>query len=170
VKEIADHFGIHYTIFSTVKAQKGGKEMTRKDKGSYGKKHSPKAKLNPAVAEAIKQGLSEEKISCAGAFRIAARLKIQPREVGIAIDLMETPIMKCQLGLFGYGYADKDIQAAETVSPAVEVAIRASLVKGKISCSKVWEIARKMKMGRKRIASACEALKIKISTCQLGTF
>jgi hypothetical protein len=126
--------------------------------------------LNPVIVEAVQRGLSEGKLSCPGAFRIASRLKVRPKEVGITLDLLEISLMKCQLGLFGYGVADKNIQASETVPPTVEAAIRGALVKGRLSCSSVWEIARRLKMGRKRIASACEALKIKISSCQLGAF
>jgi hypothetical protein len=144
--------------------------MTRKDKGSYGKKHAPEIPLNPAIAEAVKEGLSEGKLSCAGAFKIAARLKVPPGEVGICLDLLETRIIQCQLGLFGDGSSDKKVKSAETVSPAVEAAIRASLVQGKLSCGSAWEIAGKLKMAKKEIASACEALKIKISSCQLGSF
>ena len=144
--------------------------MTHKDKGSYGKKRSPEIKLNPAIAEAVKQGTSDGKISCTAAFKVASKLKATPGEVGVTIDLLETPIIRCQLGLFGYGPADKGVKAAETVSPALETAIRESLVKGKLPCASAWEIAKKFKVAKRETSSACEALKIKISSCQLGTF
>ena len=144
--------------------------MTHKDKGSYGKKRSPELKLNPAIAEAVKQGVSDGKISCAAAFKVASKLKVTPGEVGVTIDLLEIPIIKCQLGLFGYGPSDKGVIAAETVSPALEAAIRESLVKGKLPCASAWEIAVKFNITKREISSACEALKIKISSCQLGTF
>ena len=144
--------------------------MTRKDKGGYGKKHSPELKLNPAIAEAVKQGAFDGKITCTAAFKVASELKVTPGEVGITIDLLEIPVIQCQLGLFGYEPPDKGVTAAETVSPAMEAAIRESLVKGKLPCASAWEIAKKFKKAKKDISSACEALKIKISSCQLGTF
>ena len=144
--------------------------MTRKDKGSYGKKRSPEIKLNPAIAEAVKKGASDGNITCTAAFKVARKLKVTPGEVGVTIDLLEIPVIKCQLGLFGYGPPDKGVIAAETVSPALEAAIRESLIKGKLPCASAWEIAAKFEIAKKEISSACEALKIKISSCQLGTF
>jgi hypothetical protein len=126
--------------------------------------------LNPAIAEAVKQGSADGNISCATAFKVASQLRTTPGEVGITIDLLEIPIVKCQLGLFGYGPANKAVKAAETVDPAPEAAIREALVKGKLPCASSWEIAKKFNKTRREICSDCEALKIKISACQLGTF
>jgi hypothetical protein len=144
--------------------------MTHKDKPSYSKKHSPGQKLNPPIAEAIKQAASENKLTCTAAFKAAGKLKATPAEVGVTIDLMEIPIIKCQLGLFGYGPSKKGLIAAETVSPELESAIRKSLVKGKLPCASAWEIAATFKTAKRAISAACETLKIRISSCQLGTF
>lgn len=144
--------------------------MTHKDKGCYAKKRLPNFKLSPAIVEAVRRGSSDGKISCTAAFKVAGKLKISPGEVGATIDLLEIPVIKCQLGLFGYGPPDKKVIAAETVSPALEGAIRESLVKEKLPCASAWEIAAKFNMAKREINSACEILKIKISSCQLGTF
>lgn len=144
--------------------------MTHKDKSSYAKKHPPELKLNPAIAEAVKQGSSDGKISCVVAFKIASKLKVTPGEVGVTIDLLEIPVIKCQLGLFGYSPPNKRVIAAAIVSPALEAVIRESLVKGKLPCASSWEIAEKFNIAKREISSACEALIIKISSCQLGTF
>lgn len=144
--------------------------MTRKDKGSYGEKRSQEIKLNTTIAEAVKKEASKGNITCAAAFKVAGRVKVTPGEVGVTIDLLEIPIVKCQLGLFGYGASDKGIIAAETVSPALEAAIKETLIKGKLPCVSAWEIAAKFDITKREIASACEALKIKISSCQLGAF
>jgi hypothetical protein len=144
--------------------------MTHKDKKSYAKKRSPELKLNPEIADAVKQGVSNGDISCAAAFKIVSKLKVTPHEVGIAIDLLEVPVIKCQLGLFGYGPPNKRVIAAETVSPPLEAAIREALVKGKLPCAQAWEIAVKFKIAKRGVTSACETLKIKVSSCQLGTF
>jgi hypothetical protein len=144
--------------------------MTHKDKKSYAKKRPPELKLNPVIADAVKQGSSDGKITCTAAFKVASKLKVTPGEVGATIDLLEIPVINCQLGLFGDGSANKGVKAAETVSPALEAAIRESLVKGKLPCASAWEIAKKFKMAKRETSSACEAMKIKISSCQLGTF
>jgi hypothetical protein len=144
--------------------------MTHNDKGSYGKKRPPASKLNSAIAEAVNQDSSEGKISCAAAFKVANQLNATPGAVGATIDLLEIPIIKCQLGLFGYGPVKTRVKAAEKVSPALEQAIREALVHGKLPCASAWEIAKKFKIAKMEAASACEALKIRISACQLGTF
>jgi len=144
--------------------------MAHKDKGSYARKRSPELKLNPAIAEAVKQAASDDKISCTAAFKVAGKLKVTPGDVGVNIDLLEITVIKCQLGLFGYGPPKKGVIAAETVSPALEEAIRKSLVKEKLPCASAWEIAVKFDITKKEITSACETLKIKFSSCQLGTF
>jgi hypothetical protein len=144
--------------------------MAHKDKGGYAKKHGPQIKLNPTIAEAVKRASKGDKISCAAAFKVAGRLKVTPGEVGVNIDLLEVSVKECQLGLFGYGPAIKRIKAAETVTPALERAIRESLVKDKLLCLSAWEIAGKFNIAKKEVTSACEALKIKIASCQLGTF
>lgn len=144
--------------------------MTRKDKGSYAKKRSPEHKLNPVVVEAVKKEVSDGKISCAVAFKVAGKLKVAPGEMGAIIDLLEIPIIECQLGLFGDGPSNKKDVAAETVSPALETAILESLVKDRLPCASAWELAVKFKVAKRDISSACETLKIKISSCQLGAF
>ena len=144
--------------------------MTHKDKTNYAKKHSPELKLNPTIAEAVKQAASDDKISCAAAFKVAGKLKVTSGEVGVTLDLLEIPVVKCQLGLFGYGPSKKGVIAAETVYPALEEAIRSSLVKEKLPCASAWEVAVKLNITKREIASACEALKVKISFCLLGTF
>lgn len=144
--------------------------MTHKDKGSYAKKHLPELKLNPEISQAVKQKSSNGKISCAAAFKVANKLRVTPGEVGVTIDLLEIPVIKCQLGLFGYDLPYKKVITAETVSTALKAAIRESLVKEKLPCASAWEIAVKLKIAKKEITSACETFKIKISSCQLGTF
>lgn len=144
--------------------------MPHKDKGSYAKKHLPEIKLNPEIAQAVKQRSSNGKISCAAAFKVANKLSVTPGEVGVTIDLLEIPVIKCQLGLFGYDLPYKKVITAETVSTALKAAIRESLVKEKLPCASAWEIAVKLKIAKREITSACETFKIKISSCQLGTF
>ncbi|MEW6185867.1 MAG: hypothetical protein AB1585_09045 [Thermodesulfobacteriota bacterium] len=144
--------------------------MTHQDRGGYSKKYGPGQKPAPSIAEAVKEAGGSGKISCADAFKTARKLKIQAREVGVTIDLLEIPIIQCQLGLFGYGPGRKGIKAAETVSPTLKSAIEGALVKEKLPCATAWEIAKKFKLPKKEVASACETLKIKISSCQLGTF
>lgn len=144
--------------------------MTRKDKGGYAQKHPPDYPSNPRIAEAVKKAAAAGKITCAAAFDIAGALKVSPGEVGVEIDLLEIPVSHCQLGLFGYEGIGKVVKPAETMPAALKEAIHRSLVKGKLPCLSAWEIAGSLGLGKQEVASACEALGIKISSCQLGTF
>jgi len=40
----------------------------------------------------------------------------------------------------------------------------------KLSCAAAWEIAGSLNISRTKVASACEAMGIKIKPCQLGAF
>lgn len=48
--------------------------------------------------------------------------------------------------------------------------IKASLVEGKLPCPVAFKIAKEMKVGPNEIGDACNRLKIKIRSCQLGCF
>lgn len=144
--------------------------MTRKNKGHYAKKHPPDRKIDQKIVEALKEYISGGKISCAAAFRIVRDTKVSPSEVGFVIDVLEISIAKCQLGLFGYRPRKKIVRPANSVSSALEDAIRQALVKNRLSCAAAWEIAENFGLGKMEVTSACEALRLKISSCQLGAF
>jgi len=143
--------------------------MTHKDTGHYAGKRSG-AKLDETVAAKIKEKISENKISCAEAHGISMELNATPADVGTAIDLLEVRIIKCQLGLFGYGKEKNIPVLSDKVNPDIELAIRSSLVNERLACSSAWEIAKKYKVSRPMIAAVCETMKVKIFPCQLGAF
>ena len=58
----------------------------------------------------------------------------------------------------------------ERVPQELEQAIRDALIDGKLTCKAAWDLADKMQMSKSDLASACEALEIKIKKCQLGAF
>jgi len=147
-----------------------GVTMTHEDRGHYAQKHPSDTKINPTIADAVKARTSDGEIPCAVAFDIAREAKVTPKEVGLTIDMLETRVTKCQLGLFGYGSQKMVVRPADQVSPALQDAIRQSLVQGKLPCKAAWDIAEEFGLRKMEISAACEALKIKISSCQLGTF
>ena len=144
--------------------------MTHGDRGHYGKKHPPERKVSPELADALKQTVSKGEISCAAAFKIAADLKVSPAEVGFTIDSLEVTLVKCRLGLYGYKPQRKIVGPADTVSQDLKEAIRGAVVEGRLSCAASWEIADRFGMAKMDVSSACETLKVKISSCQLGAF
>lgn len=143
--------------------------MTHGDAGHYAAKH-PNASINAHIAEQIKKKLSEGCLACTAAFDIAQQLQVTPAEVGITMDLLEVRIIKCQLGLFGYQPKKMIVEPLEQLEPAVEQAIRARLAHNRLPCAAAWEIAEKLHIGKMQVSAACETLKVKICTCQLGSF
>jgi hypothetical protein len=144
--------------------------MPRKAKGNYAGKHPDDRKVNLEIDEAVRKRTVSGKITCADAFSISNELKVPGEEIGFTADHLEIPITKCQLGLFGYRPRKKIIERVETVPQELEDAIRKALVSDRLSCAAAWEIADQYGVGKMKVASVCEALKIKIGTCQLGAF
>ena len=144
--------------------------MTYKDRGNYAGKHPEDRKVDEKVAQAVKEHASKDEISCASAFKIVKDLAVQSDEVGFTIDALEITIVKCQLGLYGYLPNKKVIKPAESVPPDLEKAIREAVVNDRLFCATSWEIAESYGLSKMEVSSACEALGIKISPCQLGAF
>ena len=144
--------------------------MTREDKGHYALKHSPDRKPDQKVIDAVKKKISDDTISCAEAFSIADALNTPPEEIGVTLDLLEIRIVKCQLGLHGYKTHGKRLNPVGTVAPELEEAIRGALLNDRLPCASAWKISDELGLGKMEVSSACEALKIKISSCQLGAF
>jgi len=144
--------------------------MTHEDEGHYASKHPTGTALNQAIAEQVRQYISNERITCADAHRIASDLNVHPSEVGRTFDLLEVRLTKCQLGLFGYGPRRSIITAAETVSSDLKSVINNALEDNRLSCADSWRIAEEFGITRMEIARALEALKVKITPCQLGAF
>jgi hypothetical protein len=143
--------------------------MARKDKGHFSTKH-PGASVKKEVEELLKKKKTDGAMPCPLAFQAAGELGLTPAEIGQAIDLLEIPISKCQLGLFGYTPVSRIIKPAESVPEDLEAAIRKALADGRLPCADAFAIAKEFKLAKIRVSSACEKLKIKISSCQLGAF
>ena len=144
--------------------------MKKGDKGNYSKKHPPGTVPDKMIVEVVRQKSIGGEMSCAAAFKIAEERGIKPAAIGLAMDSHDLRIVKCQMGLFGYRPEKRIVKPAENISPSLETAIRNSLVKARLPCLNAWEIAERFEVSKMQVASACEALKIKISACQLGAF
>ena len=143
--------------------------MARKDKGHYSAKH-PGASVKKEVAELLKKKKVDGAMTCPLAFQAASELNLTPAEIGQALDILEIPLSKCQLGLFGYSPVSRIIQPAESVAEDLEASIRAALIDGRLPCAAAFQIAGNFKLAKIRVSSACEKLEIRISACQLGAF
>lgn len=144
--------------------------MAHHHAGGFAAKHPPGTTVAPAIVKAVKGSLAVGAITCRSAHEVAATLGVPPREVGVAIDMLEAHIRKCQLGLFGYGPGRKAVKAAGKVAPELKASISAAVVSGRLACAEAWRIADNAGIPRIAVADACEAMAVKIGTCQLGAF
>jgi hypothetical protein len=144
--------------------------MGHQDVGHFAAKHPEGTKVDPALEEKIRQQLTGDQLTCVAAHKIANELSIPPSQVGITMDLMEIRIGKCQMGLFGYRPQKRIVKPAADVTPQLQESIQDALEGQRISCKRCWELADALNLKKLELASACEALKIKINKCQLGAF
>ena len=144
--------------------------MTREQGPKFSEKHGDDTRIDPAIKQKVENKTKNNEISCAVAFQIAEELKAAPADVGKGIDLLDIRLVKCQLGLFGYGPEKKTVKPKSPQSRDLEEAIRTALVEKKLSCRAAWDIALRFNVPKMAVSAACEALSIKIKPCQLGAF
>lgn len=144
--------------------------MAHEDAGHYAAKHPEGTQADPDINRKLKQKIVDGKISCAAAHGIAVELGVAPEKVGIAIDIMEARIHKCQMGLFGYYPEKRIVKPAEAPSSEIEAAVSALLVNGRITCEKCWGVAAQLGEKRIDVSNVCEGMGVKVNKCQLGAF
>lgn len=153
----------------TLQGLKEKDKMTHEDAGNYAGKRRG-AELNEVIAGRVKEKATDQRIPCTTAHSIAAELGVSAADVGIAVDLLEIRIIRCQLGLFGYAEGKNIPALSNNIDPEIESVIQASLVNGRLACSAAWEISERFHIPKPMVSAICESLKIKISPCQLGAF
>ena len=126
--------------------------------------------MNKEIAGAIHEQAREGTLSCAAAFRIAKDLGVMPLAVGQTVDALGVRLVRCQLGLYGYGEQKSVVKPAEEVSPELEQAIQEGLILGRLPCAVVWAIAVRFGMPKMHLANRVEKLEVRIAQCQLGAF
>jgi hypothetical protein len=126
--------------------------------------------MDERIAAVIRERASEGTLPCAEAFRIAEELAVMPLDVGEVADALEVRLVRCQLGLFGYGEEMRIVRPAERVAQDLEQAIRRGLVGRRLPCVEAWAIAARFGLSKLEVAYAAERLEIRIGQCQLGAF
>jgi len=144
--------------------------MTTADMGHYASKHGSRRVADPMIRNALMKRAPNGRLPCAVAFDVARQHGVTPGAVGTTADLMDLRLVKCQLGLFGYGPKKKIVKPATSVPTWLEEAIRGGLVEHCLPCHRAWEIAEACGIHKMKVSAACDALKIKIRPCQLGAF
>jgi len=126
--------------------------------------------MRQEIATQIEGSLTEGRLPCASAFKIARRLEVSPQQVGEVADELAVKISRCQLGLFGYWPEDKPLEPAQRVGGELEARIKERVVEGGLPCATAWDIAGELTMKRIDVARAAESLGVRITQCQLGCF
>lgn len=126
--------------------------------------------MDKRIVSIVNERAKEGTLSCAEALRIAEELGVAPLAVGQAADAAGVRLVRCQLGLFGYGEHKRVVRPAESVSPELEQAIRERLIEGRLPCATAWAIAERLGLARMEVSNAAERLGIHIKPCQLGAF
>ena len=107
------------------------------------------------------------RIGCAVAHALAAVFcgrPVRDRQDGRFVD---TRIIACQMGLFGYSPERRIVKAAESVSDELAGLLRQSAVT-EHRCAARWRIADDLKLQRMAVAAACERLGLEVKPCQSG--
>ena len=141
----------------------------QKDK-KFRAKHEPDVKPDSLIKDKIGKYIKNDELSCAVGFEVAKELKVSPGEIGNTLDLLNFKLIKCQLGLFGYKPKKKIVKPQDSMNKDLKDTISNALVDGKLSCKSAWDIASRFNVHKMTVSCICEAMKIKISNCQLGAF
>ncbi len=140
------------------------------EKKTFKAKHTAGTTADPKIEAMIREKASDRRLPCVTAEAIAATSGKSMLEIGTALDVLEVTISQCQLGLFGYYPQKRIVTAASRVDSALETAIKKRIVSNKLSCSDAWTLAQTLDLTKLAVASACEAMGVKIKPCQLGAF
>ena len=143
--------------------------MTHEDAGHYAKKHQD-VEIDKDIEEKLKKNSEKGNISCPIVHSIANKLSTTPDTIGIQADLLEMRILHCQIGLFGWEPLGKLIDKSIDISEALEQELEKTIVDNRITCLGCWDIAKKLKIKKLDVASACEKKGFKIKKCQIGAF
>jgi hypothetical protein len=127
--------------------------------------------MDQEIATQIQESLTEGKLPCPSAFKVARRLGVSPQQVREMADELSVKVSRCQLGLFGYGSdKGKSLEPAQEMGEELQARIRDRAIGEGLPCAAAWGIASELTMKRLDVANAAESLGIRITQCQLGCF
>jgi hypothetical protein len=126
-------------------------------------------KKKTSIKDMLLKASVNSRISCVKIFEIMQEYSVSADELIAALDNAKIKINACQMGLFGCK-GGKNIPHLDAVTEVLKDRISSGLDNGKLPCNKAWEIADELNIKKIDVSSACEALGIKISKCQLKAF
>jgi hypothetical protein len=144
--------------------------MSVKQRKPYSQKHPPNWRPDPKIKNALISRGGGSEIPCAFAFEIAKSLGVAPEEIGRTADMLGIPLVKCQLGLFGYQPEKKIIRAEDTTDQELKDAVVGSTENNRLSCAVAWQLADRFNISKSMMGNVCQANGIQIKECRLGAF
>ena len=144
--------------------------MSDQHETDFSKKHPKNMIIDPVIEKAVRRLEKNGELPCALAFDIAGKNNVAPKEVGVALDVLNIRLTKCQLGLFGYQPKKKIATPLPDLDHVLSEEIGRMAVDNRLTCRTIWEIASRLNMRKMTVSRACETLGIKIKQCQLGAF
>lgn len=126
------------------------------------------------LQDQLQAAANGDQLSCALAHKLALEWGVMPEALGAAARGAGIRIIRCQMGLFGFGPKGtpgyRVVQPADHVPEALAVEVQAALIDGRLPCRVAWEWGRQHGLAYRRIGDVLEALGIKVKPCQLGQF
>jgi hypothetical protein len=123
------------------KKEEGEYLMSERKRKPYSQKHDPNLRPDSRIEKEMKKRDAGREIPCALAFEIAEGLGVEPEDVGRTADVLDIPLVRCQLGLFGYKPENKIIRADDTTNQEIKNALIGSSHHHRLPCEKAWQIA-----------------------------
>lgn len=123
-------------------------------------------RLETAVSASLREGY----LPCPVAWRIAKDFDVPRIAVGAVMDKRGVRVTDCQIGFFRVDKTPYQGNAPRQPSPELAAGLRELDASGRLTCSAVFELARRVKTTPLKVSEAANILGLKIRSCQLGCF
>ncbi len=126
--------------------------------------------MDKNLEEQINSALVNGRLPCPVAFLAAKKANASLKAIGEKADELGIRIIDCQLGCFGAKKATHEELAGMPIDGNVAKAVREALVGGGLPCAVAHEVARKLKVSRRKVGDTATQMKVHVVECQLGCF
>ena|SRR5271157_4216850 len=126
------------------------------------------------LQDRVRKAANDNQLSCVLAHNLAGKWGVMPEALGAAAREIGIRIIRCQIGLFGYGPKGtpsyRVVQAADNIPKGLTVEVHAELVDGRLPCRAAWALAQRSGLTYRQMGDVVVALGLKVKPCQLGQF
>ncbi|MFC1865882.1 hypothetical protein ACFLYB_04125 [Chloroflexota bacterium] len=118
----------------------------------------------------VKESLKDGYLSCSVAWEIANEANITKIAIGDIADRLGVRITNCQIGFFKKDKTAYDNPEHKSIDGEIITILKALNENTRLTCAKVFELARQFRLKPITIAHEAGAQDLKIIGCQLGCF